>query len=231
MVKSGIYKYELHDNGEEATRDANYKKEWVARRPQFTRELEDTLEIRNDDDYSAEQAENESFETTKTLTEGVPISVSSTRILQKLKNTQRSDSHKKGIQGFTFIDKNHFAVAEIAGVKGYLSVYDMSGKLLSTIDIDTHNNSIQADGDKIISIGGTENSGTNHQIYELDVNNYQLGKQQVLNNVSGGNAIGIDSYNSKDYIIRIGRRKRIYLFKRQLLWNRKRRNRNCFRKL
>ena len=153
------------------------------------------------------------LETQKPLTDGTPIQVSSKKVLEDLNKVKNKSNY--GLQGFTIIDDNHFAVAAIRGKKGYICVYDMSGKLLSTTEATTHNNCIQADKDNsvIISIGGTEKSGSQHQKFGLDFNSYELDKQQSVDKRSG-NAIGMDSFNSKDYVITLGRRTWIYLFKR-----------------
>lgn len=204
FIISGKYKYDLHD----PTYD-KYGKPKKMIRPPF--ELIHTLEIT--DGYSS-STQLLDVELKQTITDGTPISVSSSKVLENIKNTETNN--KSGIQGFTFIDDNHFAVAEINGTNGYLSVYDMLGKLLSTTKATTHNNSIQADKDNslILSIGGTATSGTKHQMYRLNWSNYQLENQKEISHRRDGNAIGMDSYNSKDYIITLGRRTWIYISKR-----------------
>lgn len=154
------------------------------------------------------------LEPQKPLTDGTPIQVSSKKVLENLNKPENKNNY--GLQGFTMIDDNHFAVAVIRRNKGYICVYDMSGKLLSTTEATKHNNCIQADKDNavILSIGGTETGGSHHQQYGLDFNSYKLDKQQTVNNRSTGNALGMDSFNSKDYVITLGRRTWIYLFKR-----------------
>ena len=112
----------------------------------------------------------------------------------------------------------------IAETNGYVSTYDISGKLLSTVKADTHNNSLLVDTSKsaIVSIGGTnEGEGTKHRTIGLNLDTYALSAQKIIENRSKGNAIGFDSYGSKDYIITVGRKQRSYLFKRSILWNRK----------
>ena len=167
-----------------------------------------------------EAAKNKTTESTFEIpkTDGTPIKVSSSQVLEKttIKNTKTNI--RSSVQGFTFIDDNHFAIAETTG---YISIYDMSGKMLSTTKADTHNNSLLFDKDKSVIVSLDGSVGVQHHLFGVNPNSYELSSQKPVENRSNGNAIGIDSYGSKDYIITIGRRKRSYLFKRHILWDRK----------
>ena len=143
----------------------------------------------------------------KSKIDDTPISVSCDLKIKDLKNTQIGNGFGK--QGVAPIDNNHIAVAEVnSNGIAYISIYNKSGKLISTKKVDTHNNSIIYDADNhvIISIGGTGKGDSKHKMYEVDPISYQIKSSKTVKNRENGSSIGMDSYGSKDYIVTFGRK-------------------------